>query len=205
MPHLDLSPTELDRLYPPILAPVDEQLDDMVDDADDSTLQRGMAIASSIRTAMMREGRTRRRDQDDVVGMVLYPSAGMVLYPSALDATVRSLQPLSPVGQGVCGTAPPSWTDITRQTGMQRKSHGGDNITRRRDLDGVSSHGKPLACCRVGTVENGKPRPASLGVCTGAGVRQSPVTEQVSSTPMMQGRARRALSPGGLLTCSAAA
>ena len=196
MPHLDLSPSELDRLYPPIPAPVDEQLDDMVDDADDSTLQRGMAIASSIRTAMMREGRTRRRDQDDVVGMVLYPSA--------LDATVRSPQPSSPGGQGVCGTAPPSWTDITRQTGMQRKSHGGDNITRRRDLDGVSSHGKPLACCRVGTVENGKPRPASLGVCTGAGVRQSPVTEQVSSTPMMQGRVRRALSPGGLPTCMAA-
>jgi len=84
MPHLDLSPSELDRLYPPIPAPVDEQLDDMVDDADDSTLQRGMAIASSIRTAMIREGRTRRRDQDYV--------AGMVLYPSALDATVRSLQ-----------------------------------------------------------------------------------------------------------------
>ena len=141
----------------------------------------------------MTEGRTRRRDQDDVEGMVLYPSAG--------DATVRSLQLLSSGKQGVCGTAPPSWTDITGQTGMQRKSHGGDNITRRRDLDGVSSHGEPLACCRVGTVENGKPRPASLGVCTGAGVRQSPVTEQVSSTPLMQGRARRALSPGGLLTC----
>ena len=39
MPHLDLSPTELDRLYPPIPAPVDEQLDDMVDDANGPTLQ----------------------------------------------------------------------------------------------------------------------------------------------------------------------
>ena len=86
MPHLDLSPTELDRLYPPIPAPVDEQLGDMVDDANDSTPQCGMAIASSVRTAMMTEGRTRRRDQDDVVGMVLYPSA--------LGATVRSLQSL---------------------------------------------------------------------------------------------------------------
>jgi hypothetical protein len=54
---------------------------------------------------------------------------------------------------------------------------------------------------RRAAVGNGEPRPASLGVCAGAGVCQSPAREQVSSTPMWQGRARRALSPGGLLTC----
>ena len=31
MPHLSLSPTELNRLHPPIPAPADDQLEDMVD------------------------------------------------------------------------------------------------------------------------------------------------------------------------------
>ena len=64
MPHLDLSPTELDRLYPRIPAPVDERLDDMVDDISDSTLQSGIRIANGIRTAMMTQGRPRRRELD---------------------------------------------------------------------------------------------------------------------------------------------
>ena len=125
MPHLDLSPSELDRLYPPIAAPVDERLDDMADDTKDATLQNGMRIADEIRTAMMVQGRTRQRD-------------------SAADTETA--------------------------------------------------------------------RPASLDFMTGAGVRQSPElsicgiapTHQVSSTPIMQGRARHTLPPsdGGLPTCT---
>jgi hypothetical protein len=117
MPHLDLSPSELDRLYPPIPAPVDERLDDMVDDMNDSTLQTGIKIADEIRTAMVTQGRTRRRELDD---------------------------------------------------------------------------------------QEEKARPASLGFMTGAGVRQSPGLHQVSSTPIVQGRARHTLPPsdGGLPTCT---
>jgi hypothetical protein len=104
-------------------------LDDIVDDADDFVLQNGVRIADEIRHSMMTQGRTRRREQDDEMGTVLYPSA---------------------------------------------------NVDTNTEV--------------------------------GAGVRQPPVmsegvqpTHRVSSTPIMQGRARRTLPPscGGLLTCTA--
>ena len=67
MPHISLSAVDLDRLYPPMRAPADGQLDDLEDDDRDTTLQSGMRIAGEIRAAMLTSGRTRRRDP---VGLV---------------------------------------------------------------------------------------------------------------------------------------
>ena len=67
------SPATAPTTLPPVAASGDEQLDDMVDDAKDSTLQYGMRIAEKIRSAMMTEGRTRRREQDDVLGLFYGP------------------------------------------------------------------------------------------------------------------------------------
>ena len=62
MPHLSLSAADLDRPHPPMRAPTDDQPGDLEHNLGDPILQGGMRIASEIRTAMLTEGRTRRRD-----------------------------------------------------------------------------------------------------------------------------------------------
>ena len=45
MPHLSLSTVDLDRPYPSMRAPADDQLEDLEDDGRDTILQSGMWIA----------------------------------------------------------------------------------------------------------------------------------------------------------------
>ena len=63
MPHLMLSPAELDRLHPSVPVPEEEELDDDASrerlDKDDRTLQRGMQIAATISADMKERGRLR--------------------------------------------------------------------------------------------------------------------------------------------------
>jgi len=90
MPHNSFEAHELDRLYPPIVAPADERMEDYVDDAADGVLQSGLRIAAGIRENMISKGRTRWRD-DQFVGLVCesrpsqptHTDDGMQLYASA--------------------------------------------------------------------------------------------------------------------------
>jgi hypothetical protein len=59
MPHLDFTGHDLDEAYPSIKAPVDEQLDDLADDARDTVFQHGLQIAEEIRSQMSQHGRRR--------------------------------------------------------------------------------------------------------------------------------------------------
>jgi hypothetical protein len=90
MPHNSYETDELNRLYPPIVAPADERMEDYVDDAADNVLQSGLRIAEGIRENMISKGRTRWRD-DQGVGLVcgsrpsqpIHTDDGMQLYASA--------------------------------------------------------------------------------------------------------------------------
>ena len=62
MPHLVHDTDQLDKMYPPIKAPTDNQLDDMENDNHDKVLQKGLQIADGIRDALATTGRTRRRE-----------------------------------------------------------------------------------------------------------------------------------------------
>ena len=63
MPHLMLSPAELDRLHPSVPVPEEEELDDDASrkrlDKDDRSRQRGMQIAATISADMKERGRLR--------------------------------------------------------------------------------------------------------------------------------------------------
>ena len=59
MLHIQISKEDLDRLYPSMKAPSDEQLEDLVQDTVDPVPQHGMKIAEQIRIDMCRSGRTR--------------------------------------------------------------------------------------------------------------------------------------------------
>ena len=63
MPHLSHQNAELDKLYPKIHAPEEEPLDDVVTDAADHILNKGMAIAEEIRQASVEQGRRRRPEE----------------------------------------------------------------------------------------------------------------------------------------------
>ncbi len=60
MPHIECSPSELERLYPPIQAPPENQLDDLHDDSRDGVYQHGLEIAEEIRQQTSEQGRRRR-------------------------------------------------------------------------------------------------------------------------------------------------
>ncbi len=60
MPHHELDAAALDREYPSLVAPPDDGLQDIVDDAEDSVYQHGMEIAQGISESMAQHGRTRR-------------------------------------------------------------------------------------------------------------------------------------------------
>ena len=62
MPHIHLSPEELETRRPPPTVPSEEELSDQlveVNDSRDHTLKRGMAIASEIASSMQTAGRRR--------------------------------------------------------------------------------------------------------------------------------------------------
>ena len=62
MPHIHLSPAELERLHPPLDVPSEEELPDLLvelNDSADDTLKRGLAIASEIASSMQSAGRRR--------------------------------------------------------------------------------------------------------------------------------------------------
>ena len=91
MPHNSYEADELNRLYPPIVAPADERMEDYVDDTADGVLQSGLRIAEGIRENMISKGRTRWRDDQNGVGLVCesrpsqptHTDDGMQLYASA--------------------------------------------------------------------------------------------------------------------------
>ena len=61
MPHLSLTPHELEERYPSMRAPADDRMEDFLKDEDDTVFKHGMKIAEEIRAAMKSEGRTRYR------------------------------------------------------------------------------------------------------------------------------------------------
>jgi len=75
MPHLDLSAENLDILYPPLEAPADDRLEDLVDDKDDSVFQAGLKIAENIRSDMHVRGRRRRGAGESMTGLLGESSA----------------------------------------------------------------------------------------------------------------------------------
>ena len=60
MPHIALTERELDSRFPRLVAPEDEDLEDVARDTDDRMLQHGYKIAREIAEGMLRNGRTRR-------------------------------------------------------------------------------------------------------------------------------------------------
>ncbi len=75
MPHLLLDAENLDLLYPPLEAPADDRLEDLVDDKDDVVLQSGLKIAENIRSDMHVRGRRRRGAGERMTGLVGESSA----------------------------------------------------------------------------------------------------------------------------------
>ena len=65
MPHNELSQEDLDREYPSIAAPEDDQLDDTANDSDDKVSQAGMREVQKIRQTMKTQGRRRRPLKED--------------------------------------------------------------------------------------------------------------------------------------------
>ena len=60
MPHLVYDDLRLDHLYPSIVAPEDDRLDDLANDDCDQTYQAGLRAADIIRRSMRIAGRRRR-------------------------------------------------------------------------------------------------------------------------------------------------
>jgi hypothetical protein len=73
MPHLSLTPLELDEQYPSMRAPADDRMEDVLKDEDDTVFKHGMQIAAEIRAAMRVNGRTRYRATTDFVGLLCEP------------------------------------------------------------------------------------------------------------------------------------
>ena len=65
LPHIHYAPDVLNHRYPPLRAPDEDYLEDLHDDAHDTVLQTGMAIARGIRNQGQTEGRRRRPNLDD--------------------------------------------------------------------------------------------------------------------------------------------
>ncbi len=60
MPHLEHTPEELDQLYPPLVPPEDEQMDDLISDDHDAVYQKGLKLATGIQEETSAQGRRRR-------------------------------------------------------------------------------------------------------------------------------------------------
>ena len=63
MPHIALTATELDRLYPPMVPAPEVDNPDLADEALDATFQAGMRIASQVEAEMATLGRIRKEGQ----------------------------------------------------------------------------------------------------------------------------------------------
>ncbi len=59
MPHVQLSAKELEEVYPKLVAPPDEQLEDFVQDDRDMVYQHGLSIAGKIQQEVEEQGRRR--------------------------------------------------------------------------------------------------------------------------------------------------
>ncbi len=68
MPHLVHDSCELDALYPPIVAPEDDMLDDPCEEGGDATYQQGLKVAHEIREMMQTRGRVRRMKNEPING-----------------------------------------------------------------------------------------------------------------------------------------
>ena len=68
MPHVSLTPRELNERYPSMRAPDDDHMEDILKDEDDMVFKHGMGIADEIRAAMKSKGRTRYRAPVDGCG-----------------------------------------------------------------------------------------------------------------------------------------
>ena len=60
MPHLDLTREQLDIPHRSLIAPDDEQLDDLANDLHDVVYQKGLAVADEIRSETSLQGHVRR-------------------------------------------------------------------------------------------------------------------------------------------------
>ena len=60
MPHRELEADELDAMFPPLVAPEEENLHDVDNDQDDPVLIHGFKLAKQIEHDMIRYGRTRK-------------------------------------------------------------------------------------------------------------------------------------------------
>ncbi len=65
MPHLTHHDHDLDTLYPPIIAPADDMLDDLCEDTRDPIYQHGLDLAKEIQETMHVKGRVRRQQNDE--------------------------------------------------------------------------------------------------------------------------------------------
>ncbi len=65
MPHLVHDDDELDRLFPRLEAPDEEQRDDLRKDSDDQGYQHGLSVAADIRSETEAQGRKRRPEGQD--------------------------------------------------------------------------------------------------------------------------------------------
>ncbi len=59
MPHVALSESQLNQLYPRIEAPAEDQLEDLMDDRADQLMDKGLQVAQEIREKARYEGRRR--------------------------------------------------------------------------------------------------------------------------------------------------
>ncbi len=64
MPHVTLSESQLDLLYPRIEAPEGDQSEDLMDDRRDPVLRRGLQVAQEIREKTRHEGRRRHEKKN---------------------------------------------------------------------------------------------------------------------------------------------
>ena len=67
MPHTELGEDELNKCVPPLSAPPDDDLGDVICDEKDDMLQYGLELANGISEGMLRNGRTRRDCVDGIL------------------------------------------------------------------------------------------------------------------------------------------
>ena len=66
MPHCEMAKEQLDLEYPSLVAPPDDDLQDVQDDAADAVYQHGLRIAESIAVDMAVHGRTRHGPRSSI-------------------------------------------------------------------------------------------------------------------------------------------
>jgi len=95
MPHLAYPAHELDARYPPLSAPPDEGLVDVVDDKRDAVYQHGLGIAEDIRAEVAAQGRKRRPDANVICAVTSDPAEAIVQCPVPPPPATSTVQNLS--------------------------------------------------------------------------------------------------------------